>query len=1062
MEEKPVDKLLIDLKERAKELNCLYEVEEIMSEPNLSLEDLFSRIVNTIPAGWQYPDVCEARIIYGDIRIQTASYRDTDWIQHSAILVQDETVGRISVCYTEERPAADEGPFLKEERKLIDTIADRLKHRIFYDNLKLVFEKQKRQGDFSEEWPVILDWLKRTDPKLLSRISRKMLNHLTWTGFDDAHRIFERLSPAPRNSPDVEDENRPLRITTTQDVLSASQEIFRIAEIHMSQPEILAFIQKWIREDRSGFLIKTLENPNSSLVEIAAAIERFRHLIPQGIELSSPRERAFQVSLIQRLLNDDPQFVQVAKQFIRLDDFSYLLDHTICPAGSHGRLGGKGAGLFVASQILKKCSHDYEILKGIRTPKTWHISSDGLSNFVNYNDLEEIVEHKYKDIGQVRQEYPSIIQVFKNASFPPEIISGLSIALDDFADVPLIVRSSSLLEDSRGTSFAGKYKSLFIPNQGSKPQRMASLMDAIAEVYASTFGPDPIGYRKERGLIDFHEEMGILIQEVVGTRIGQYYMPAFAGVGFSRNEFQWSRRIRREDGLLRMVPGLGTRAVDRVVDDYPILISPGQPSLRVNVTVDEMVRYSPKRLDAINLQTGSFESVEIRGLLQKHADEYPALHQLVSILQDERLVQPWGMGVDKERDMLVVTFEGLLGRTPFVEQIATMLKVLQSEYRAPVDFEFAHDGKDLFLLQCRTQSYEAASQPAVVPRGTPRERILFSADRYVTSGTVSGITHIVYIDPQEYSELPNRSDLLAVGQVVSQLNQLLPKRQFILMGPGRWGSRGDIRLGVSVSYSDINNTAMLIEIAQKHNDYVPELSFGTHFFQDLVESSIRYLPLYPDDGEPFFNKAFFDNSQNWLPDLLPEFAALSNVIRVIDVANAADGMALKIFMNGESDEAIAILEPAPAEPPIAPARSSRTAEAEPASDAHWRWRLHSVEQIAEQMDPERFGVKSMYLFGSTKNATAGPQSDIDLLVHFEGNEAQQKDLLSWFEGWSLCLSYLNYLKTGHKTEGLLNVHIVTDKDIRDRTSYAVKIGAITDPARPIPLGRKNSRHRTRN
>ena len=124
-------------------------------------------------------------------------------------------------------------------------------------------------------------------------------------------------------------------------------------------------------------------------------------------------------------------------------------------------------------------------------------------------------------------------------------------------EVPLIVRSSSLLEDSKGTSFAGKYKSLFIANQGSKHQRMMALMDAIAEVYASTFGPDPIGYRIERGLIDFHEEMGIMIQEVVGTRIGRYYMPAFAGVAFSRNEFQWSRRIRREDGLLRMVPGLG-------------------------------------------------------------------------------------------------------------------------------------------------------------------------------------------------------------------------------------------------------------------------------------------------------------------------------------------------------------------------------------------------------------------------------------------------------------------------------------------------------------------------
>ena len=294
----------------------------------------------------------------------------------------------------------------------------------------------------------------------------------------------------------------------------------------------LAFLQKWIQEDRSGFLIKVLENPNSSLVEIAGAIERYRHLIPQGVELSSPRERAFRVSLIQRILNDDPQFVQVAKQFISVNDFHDLLERTIYPAGSHGRLGGKGAGLFVASQILKTRAADNDLLESVKTPKTWHLTSDGLHNFINYNDLEEIAEHKYKDVGQVRVEYPAIIQVFKSASFPPEIVNGFVHRAGRSAGTPLIVRSSSLLEDSRGTSFAGKYKSLFIANQGSKHQRMPALMDAVAEVYASTFGPDPIGYRMQRGLTDFHEEMGIMIQEVVGTRVGPLLPAGLCGRRF--------------------------------------------------------------------------------------------------------------------------------------------------------------------------------------------------------------------------------------------------------------------------------------------------------------------------------------------------------------------------------------------------------------------------------------------------------------------------------------------------------------------------------------------------
>ena len=115
------------------------------------------------------------------------------------------------------------------------------------------------------------------------------------------------------------------------------------------------------------------------------------------------------------------------------------------------------------------------------------------------------------------------------------------------------------------------------------------------------FGPDPIQYRAGRNLLDVHEEMGIMIQEVVGTRVGRYFLPAFSGVAFSNNEFRWSPRIRREDGLVRLVPGLGTRAVDRLSDDYPVLVAPGQPGLRVNASLDEVVRYSPKMVDLIDL-----------------------------------------------------------------------------------------------------------------------------------------------------------------------------------------------------------------------------------------------------------------------------------------------------------------------------------------------------------------------------------------------------------------------------------------------------------------------------
>ena len=245
-------------------------------------------------------------------------------------------------------------------------------------------------------------------------------------------------------------------------------------------------------------------------------------------------------------------------------------------------------------------------------------------------------------------------------------------------DSPIIVRSSSLLEDRAGSAFSGKYKSLFLGNQGSKEERLTALLDAIAEVYASIFGPDPAEYRAERGLLHVHEEMGIMIQEVVGQQVGKYFLPACSGVAFSNNEFRWSARIKRGDGLIRLVPGLGTRAVDRVSDDYPVLIAPGQPNLRANVTVDEIEKYSPKRIDVINLEANAFETVDAVELLQEYGEQYPQVRNLVSIIKGDWIEQPMGFPDFKGKDV-VFTFEGLIRNTGFVAQIRDLAEPAADE-----------------------------------------------------------------------------------------------------------------------------------------------------------------------------------------------------------------------------------------------------------------------------------------------------------------------------------------------------------------------------------------------
>ncbi len=683
-------------------------------------------------------------------------------------------------------------------------------------------------------------------------------------------------------------------------------EVFRIARARFSDGEILDLIRRWMHEDKLGFLGRVV-NRNLSLVEVAGAIRRYHRLSPEGAMPLSASKQGIAVSLIRRFLGEQLEFINVAKNFIDVRDFYHLLKNVIFSAESHGKLGGKSSGLYLATQILKSKRGVSELLADVKTPKTWYITSDVVLHFMQHNNLDDVVEQKYKEIDLVRLEYPLIVQAFKNGFFPEDIINGLSRALDDFGDAPLIVRSSSLLEDGIGAAFSGKYKSLFLANQGSKKKRLEALTDAIAEVYASVFSPDPIEYRSERGLIDYGEEMGVLLQEVVGTRIGKYFLPSWAGVAFSNNEFRWSPRIRREDGLIRIVPGLGTRAVDRLSDDYPILVAPGRPGLRVNVTVDETVRYSPRKIDVINLESNCFETIELDSFLEEVGHELPGLNRIVSVCEGDMIRKPMGLGFGINSGDLVATFEGLFADTPFVKRVHAILDTLEEAIGVPVDIEFASDGKDFYLLQCRPQGHSDESKPAAIPRDIPVDRLLFSANRYVSNGRVPDVTHIVYVDPLHYGELSERKEMVAVGRAVGKLNQLLPRRRFILMGPGRWGSRGDIKLGVNVNYSDINNTAVLIEVAMKKGSYVPDLSFGTHFFQDLVEANIRYLPLYPGDGGVAFNESFFGGAHNSLSTVLPQFAHLSDVVRLIDIPSCSEGKVLRILMNADLDEAVGIL-----------------------------------------------------------------------------------------------------------------------------------------------------------
>ena len=1040
------------LRERAKELECLYRVDEFLSSVDRSLRDTLQQVVAVLPPAWQHPEICDARITFEDFSVESDNFQESSWLQSASIVVQGEPLGKVEVFYRQQMPRSDEGPFLKEERKLIETVAERIASTVVQRRLKAAhdeWEAATHGTDTSrQEWRVVLQFLRDTDPFLLKRISRRLINHLNWTGVEEAKLLLQRGGTSLMSDGAPEDENRPIKPIGSAQLVDLTEEAFRIAGQHLSETEILELISVWIREDKSGFLVRALETQDTPLGDIIDAIERYRHTTIHEDELSHATQVGIRVALIRRFFSENTEFISTAKDYLAIEDFYELLSRILFPPRCHGKLGGKSAGLFLAKKIIEKTASVSDDLKRIKVPKTWYVTSDWILNFVHYNELDDVLNRKYLEIDQVRQEYPHLVALFKNSSFPTELTKALALVLDEAQDCPLIVRSSSLLEDRANSAFSGKYKSLFLGNQGSKEERLHALMDAIAEVYASIFGPDPTEYRAERGLLHFHEEMGIMIQEVVGKKVGKYFLPAFSGVAFSNNEFRWSARIQRTDGLLRLVPGLGTRAVDRVADDYPVLIAPGQPNLRANVTVDEVLKYSPKRVDVINLESNAFETLDASYLLREHGGHYPRIRDLVSVVDHDSVEIPIGPGLDFRSQETVFTFEGLMRRTNFIASVRELLSLLQSKLSSPVDLEFAFDGEDFYLLQCRPESRSADSAPSAIPQNIASNRVVFSANKFISNGKIPDATHLVYVDLDSYSQLSDPSAMREVGRAVGRLNKLLPKRQFLLIGPGRWGSRGDIRLGVPVTYSDINNTSLLIEVARQRGNYLPDLSFGTHFFQDLVEASIRYLPLYPDDPTTSFNDLFLLRSRNVLRELLPEFGHLESTLRVIDIPGETGGLVLRVLMNADLNQAVGFLASPQA---TSPEHSAVNGTDRSTADDHWRWRLRMAQRIAAQLEPEKFGVKAFYVFGSTKNATAGPGSDIDLLIHFGGTERQREDLILWMDGWSACLGEMNFLRTGYKSAGLLDVHLITDEDIAARSSFALKIDAITDAARKLPM-----------
>ncbi|UCG53333.1 MAG: pyruvate, phosphate dikinase, partial [Candidatus Latescibacterota bacterium] len=424
-------RLLEALTERAKELTCLYAIEETLREPDADIDHVCESIIEAIPPGWQFPDSCVAQITLEGREYRSREYQETPWKLSANIVQQDQVVGTIEVCYTEETPAADIGPFLKEEKKLIETIADRLNHFLTYKKMKHVFQEwQTADRDPSEtgrgDWESVLDLIRQTDNALFLRISNKMLNHLCWSGIEEA----ENLRRADERQDIVSDnlngdDIKGQRLSRLLDFSTEfTEKIFRIAASHLGCDEILSRIQMWIQEDKLGALLRTVRR-RLPLSEVSGSLRRYFFTTREETYDRYPLARGLKVLLIECILSNRLDYIETAKDHVDIDDLYHLLQNVVFSPESHGKLGGKSAGLFLASQILKRTDGGASSDSPFRIPKTWYVASDVMLEFIHYNNMDEIIEQKYKDIERVRLEYPHVIEMFQQTVLPAEMLNGL-------------------------------------------------------------------------------------------------------------------------------------------------------------------------------------------------------------------------------------------------------------------------------------------------------------------------------------------------------------------------------------------------------------------------------------------------------------------------------------------------------------------------------------------------------------------------------------------------------------------------------------------------------------
>ena len=595
----------------------------------------------------------------------------------------------------------------------------------------------------------------------------------------------------------------------------------------------------------------------------------------------------------QNMMSRDPKILELLKTYFEPEDYFHIYNRMI----GTGSIGGKACGMLLARKIVAKDAP--EVFQHMEPHDSYYLGSDVFYTYIVHNKFWRLhISQKTKE-GYFRLA-PQIEEAFKNGVFPEATRQQFIRMLEYFGQRPIIVRSSSLQEDGFGNAFAGKYESVFCINTGDITERLTELENAVRTVYASTMNLSALEYRKQRGLGYKDEQMALLIQRVSGSMYEDFLMPNAAGVGYSYSSYRWSDSLDASCGMLRLVMGLGTRAVDRTEGDYPRIVNLAQPESSTLTDSWAKHQYSQRYVDLIDYRNKALATRSVKEVTP-YMDPWYKRMVLEHDFDAERTFRERG----QHREILFASCEGLVRNKAFTECMKSLLRTLQNAYNYPVDIEFTINsnasGEFVFnLLQCRPLQIGTSRDAVTVP-DLPKEQTVFSVTNSSMGGSQSEqIDYIVWVDSKGYYQCPYKQKP-DIARIIGDINHYFRKsnEKLMLFVPGRIGTSSP-ELGVPVTFAEIHHFHAICEMSDSEVGYMPELSYGSHMFQDLLEAEIFYTAIFDNNRTIHFNKDFFKDEPNVLTNILPDCGEYTDIIRVYNL----HGKGIRLYSDVRNEKTV--------------------------------------------------------------------------------------------------------------------------------------------------------------